>query len=488
MNTARRIAKNAAVSYAAQIIVTLLSLILSIYMARKLGSDVFGKYSFAAGFTALFAVFLDLGFGTLIVREVARDKSQAAKYAGNIMVIRTVLAFAFLLLMAVIITLMDYPRDTFLAVLILGISLSFNAFSGIFMQTFQAFERMEYNAFVSVTGQLVTVALGLAAVFLGYGLIGVVSAFAIGNLVRFVVSLLISSSRFAKPRIEIDISFWKSAAKSALPLGLLPIAATISTRADTIMLSVMKGDAAVGWYNAANNLVLGLHDIPWLLMSVVLPVMSASFVSSPSSLRTIYEKSSRLLLFLGVPMAAGLSLLSDRIVLFLYGAEFAPSVGALRILSWSLLLVFLAHPLYFTLVSMNRQNQAAVVVGFSAALNVLLNLILIPSLSYVGAAIAALTSGVVTTVLYFFLVSKRLHVPPLHKVAIKPLIACLAMGVLVYLGNAINLFLLIGLAAVLYFVVLWLLKAFPQEDLNLVKEIIRIPKPGLRSTKRRPDQ
>ena len=74
MKTVQRIAKNTAALFAAQFVVSILSLVLSIAITRSLGDVIFGKYSFALAFTALFAVFLDLGYNTLLIRDVARDK------------------------------------------------------------------------------------------------------------------------------------------------------------------------------------------------------------------------------------------------------------------------------------------------------------------------------------------------------------------------------------------------------------------------------
>ena len=42
--------------------------------------------SFWLAFTGIFGVFSDLGLSTLTIREVARDKSSASKYLGNIAV------------------------------------------------------------------------------------------------------------------------------------------------------------------------------------------------------------------------------------------------------------------------------------------------------------------------------------------------------------------------------------------------------------------
>ena len=80
MNTVQTIAKNTGVLFVANIITSILSLILVIYIARYLGDVIYGKYSFALVFTGMFGVLTNLGMDQLIIREVARDKSKASKY------------------------------------------------------------------------------------------------------------------------------------------------------------------------------------------------------------------------------------------------------------------------------------------------------------------------------------------------------------------------------------------------------------------------
>ncbi|MDP2718346.1 MAG: flippase [Dehalococcoidia bacterium] len=475
MSVVQRVVKNAAALYIAQIAVTLLGLVLTIFMARELGSANFGKFSFAAGFTAIFAVFLNLGLDTLMVREIARDKSLASKYMGNIFIIKAVLAVIVFVSIVLVLKLIKYPADTSMAVLIFGVSIVFTGFSFIFLQTIQAFERMEYNALISVASQIVLVSLGLSALFLGYGLIGVVSAFAISSLFRLILSFLICRQKFAGPKVETDFKFWKIIGKRALPLGVIPLAAIITQRADIVMLSGFKGDSAVGWYNAAVNIPLGFAQVPWLLMVALLPMMSASFMNSRDTLIFIFEKSSKFLLILALPMAVGMFLLSDRIILVLLGNEYYPSISALQILSWKLLLNFLGTPMSSALISMNKERQVAIISGLSAVINITLNLILIPPFSYTGAAAASITTQFITFLIYYYFTSNNLKRLPLHKLALKPAVACVAMVIFVKLAASLNMFLIIGLAAVIYFLTLWALKPFDRDDIRLLKEIIRVP-------------
>ena len=77
MDTTKRIAKNTAVLFFAQIISYIIAFIYTMYTARYLGSAGFGILNFAVSFTGIFAILCDLGLQTLTVREVSRDKSLA---------------------------------------------------------------------------------------------------------------------------------------------------------------------------------------------------------------------------------------------------------------------------------------------------------------------------------------------------------------------------------------------------------------------------
>ncbi|MGB2840858.1 MAG: oligosaccharide flippase family protein [Halobacteriota archaeon] len=142
MNTIQRIAKNTAALFAAQFVVAILSLVLAIFIARSLGDVIFGKYSSALAFTALFAVFSDLGYNTLLIREVARDKSQAGKYPNNVLCMRALLSLVIFALIVITINVMGYPADTKNVVCLFGIYTLIISLSAVFKVTFRAFEKM----------------------------------------------------------------------------------------------------------------------------------------------------------------------------------------------------------------------------------------------------------------------------------------------------------------------------------------------------------
>jgi len=473
MNTIQRIAKNTAALFAAQFVGTILSLVLTIYIARSLGDVIFGKYSFALAFTAIFAVFSDLGYNTLLIRDVARDKSQAGKYLNNVISMRALLSLVIFALIVIAINLMGYPADTKNVVYLFGIYTLIGSFSAVFKVTFRAFEKMEYEAGITTLVNIIKVSSGLLVLFLGYGLIELALVFLFSGIFDVLFSFLVCERRFVKPKMELDFDFWKSTIKIALPLSMLSIFGLIYGRIDTIMLSMMEGDAVVGWYNAAYGLVLAFKPIPQLFMNALFPLMASYHVSSKDSLKMIYEKSFKYLFILGLPLAVGITLLADRFILLFYGEQFYPSIIALQILAWDVLLIFLYWSLAFTLVSIDKQKQMIVIAGCTALINIILNLILIPPFSYIGAAIATIVAEGFLIISYLYLNHRYLCMICIHKTIAKPIYACAMMGLFIYQFNEINLVFLIIVAIILYFGSLYLLKGLSNEEISLFKQILK---------------
>lgn len=476
MSTVQRIAKNTAVLYAAYITAAILGLVLTIYVARILGDVTYGKFTFAIIFAGFFGILTNLGMNAIIIREVARDKSKASKYLGNIVILRIILAVIVLALIVVVINAMDYPPDTVTAVYIFGGYTIITSLANIFRVTFRAFERMEYEAGVNVLERVITTSLGLLVLVMGFGLIELAYVFLIAGIINLFLSYWLCAGKFARPKFEIDLGFWKETIKIAIPFSLSNIFVLIYVRIDTVMLSVMKGDAVVGWYNAAYNLVLGFEPIVFVFMTALFPIMSRFFISSEESLKITYEKSFKYLVLVGLPISVGGMVLAGRIIPFLFGGEFINSIVALQILIWDCLLLCMYRPILYLLGSINRQGSMALIGAIGALINVGLNLLLIPRWSYIGAGITTLITEVLVTIASWYVASKYFYRLPMHKIMAKPLIASIVMGAIVYWlsqATTINLLWLIVLGVVSYLALLYLTKALSKDDIALLKQIIR---------------
>ncbi len=473
MSTARKVAKNAAVLLASQTVGKILRFLLVIFIARYLGNIGFGKYAFAISFTILFSILADMGLNTLITREIARDRSRASTYLGSALITKFTLALITFAVIAIVINLMHYPNATITAVYIAAFALIFNSLSSTLTTVYQAFERMEYGAIIDVSVGALALVLTLLVIFLRYGLLVVMSVYLLQSIVSLTLNSLIVSKKFVKPIFMLNRKLGFDLLRTAVPMGLAGIFVTIYYRIDTVMLSTMKGDAVVGWYSAAYSLIFGLMFIQSSFNTAIFPVLSRLSTDSPNSLKMVYERSFKYLFSMGLPIAVGTTLLAKRVILPIYGQEYINSAGALQILIWSLAFIFVNGLLSNILIVTNREKQNAYIVGGGAALNIGLNLLLITSLSYRGAAIATVASELFFFIASSIILSKSIAPSPLFKVYKKPLLAALIMGVFIAEFYYLSILILIPTAIIIYIAILFITRTFDNEDRSLVKQIFK---------------
>jgi O-antigen/teichoic acid export membrane protein len=474
MNTIKTIAKNTGVLAISQVITTILGFFLLIYIARYLGEVEFGKYSFAVSFTALFIIFADLGISNLIIRELARNKGLTSEYLTNVSIIKLILSFVAFGFIALTINLMDYPQDTTYAVYLFGVHMILTSFAQAFRAIFQAFEKMEYTAVVMILEQIILISLVLFILFSGYGLIELAYVYVFVGIVDVTLSFFIVLIKIAKPKPTINFSLWKTLVIGSIPFGLNALFGVLFFKIDTVMLSVFKGDAAVGIYNAAYVPLLALTGIiPYMVASALYPVMSRYFISSKDSLGVFTGLASKYMAIIGFPIGIGCFILADQFIALFYAGQFSASVIAFHILALFIPLRFVSSITGTLLTAINRQSLRTISVGFSALFNIVLNAAMIPYLSYIGASIATVLSEVFLYFVFIYFINKHYKKLGLHKHFIKPLIASLMMGGFVFYFKGVNLLLLIILASLVYFMILIMLKTFTQEDKDIFKQIVK---------------
>lgn len=473
MSTARRIAKNTTVLFVSQIITYVIGFFITIYTVRYLSVEGFGTLSTALALTGIFVVFTDLGLGTLTVREVARDKSLTRKYVGNTTVMKLILSvFTFFLTIATV-YIIGYPEQTINVIYIITISFIFNAFSGIFYAIFQSYEKMEYQSVATILNSVVMLIGTLLAIYFKLDVIAFALVYLIANGVNLIYNFVIYTWKFYLPKIEVDLAFWKPTIKEALPLSITSIFAIIVFRVDTVMLSIMKGTVAVGFYNAAYRLMEALIFFPAVYTTSIFPFFSSLYVSSQKPLKSAYEKSFKYLTILSLPISVGTTLLADQIILLIFKTAYTPSILTLQIVIWILPFTFINYILGSLLTSMNKQYTVMKITIACLVLNVGLNLILIPIYSYLGAAFVTVVTDAFAVVLSFYVVSQLVSRVKVHRVIVKPVIACIIMALFI-LNFKMNLFLVIFISTIIYFTVLVALKTFTPEDYDLFKQILNI--------------
>lgn len=482
MNTVQRIFKNAAALFVAQGFTLASQVVIALLIANRMGDDEFGRYSSALAYMLFFLFGTSLGYTTVVIREVSRAKELAGKYYGNVIATRLFLmGVGYIILVCVVHFLGDslgLVPDTRFFIYILSLYTASILLGDIHRAIFRAFEKMEYETLTVIIREVLRTGLGTIVILVYEDLRLLVLVFLIPGILDLLISMYLCRRSFTKPRLEIDWGFQWQTLKIAIPIGMLTVFGVINARADTAMLTAWEDQEVVGWYNAAIMFSFGLKPLQLMFMNALLPLASIYYVSSKDMLKILYEKAVKMMVIIGLPMAIGLTMLADRFILFLFGADFEKADVALQILAWDIFLVYLGGPLAQILVAMNRQNQMALVVPAGAALNVVMNCILIPEYSYKGAAIATIISGVTIGIAYFYLVSKHLTILPVHKILISPLIAGATMAGFIYLCGDLNLAIIIIASVVIYFAMLYVARGISKDDIEMIKQLRKSPSSG----------
>ncbi len=474
MSTARTIAKNTAVLFAATIISYILAFFVNIYIARYLGAEGFGILSLAIALTGIFTIFTDLGLNTLTIREVTRDKVLTNKYLFNTSIIKIFLAFLTFGLIFTTVNIIGYPEEVSYVIYIITLSVIFTAFTNIFNSMFQAYEQMEYMSIGNILNSVIL----FTGVIIGTTYKLDISFFATIYLVASVFVLIYSFItyiwKFPKPKINLDLSFWKSTLKEALPFGATSIFGSIYYWIDSVMLSQMVGNEVVGWYNAAYRLMMVFLAIYTVYLAAIFPAMSKFYKTSDEYLRFSYERSYKYLLIVSLPIAVGITLLADKIILLIYGNGYIPAIFALQILIWTIPLLFINGLSGYLLNAINRQTVLTKIIFIGAVLNIILNLILIPNFSFIGSSFATVITELSLSPLLFHVLFKANYADrrSLSKDLPNIIASNAVMAILIVILRDINLFLLILIAAIVYFAATYLFKALDEIDISLIKHLL----------------
>ncbi len=397
---ARSIAKNTLAQIIGKIISAGLGLVITVILTRYLGLEGYGQYTFVLVFVSLFGVIGDWGLNLITVREASKNLGEAGSLIGNVLVIRMFLAAAAAILSIVAVNITGYNQDVRLWVAIASIYLLAISLKTSFQIVFNIKLKMENWAVSEVAANLTALIFIVMLVGLNAGLTEILWAFNVGHLVAALIAGGLAY-RLLPLNLKLITLNSKYLLIESFPMGALMVLFTVYNRIDTLILNYYHGSAAVAIYGAAYKifdiLVLGAA----YFANSVLPVISNLAVKNRAELKKVFQRSFLVLLVMGLGVAGGNFIFAPLGIKIIGGEEFAASVEPLRILSLALIVSYFNHLGGFTLIAMGKQWWSFGVAVIALAVNIILNLWLIPIYSYNAAAFTTfLTEGLIVIISY----------------------------------------------------------------------------------------
>jgi O-antigen/teichoic acid export membrane protein len=458
--------RNSVLVVGARALAKLAVFVVVVLLWRHLGADAYGRFATMIVYATLVGIIADLGLQTVFIRDASRDRTVVARYLGNLLSARLLLSLLALVILAGALRLLSpslFPYTLAAFVLLLTTS-----YSSLLRAVFYIRGRLGYEAIAIVAESLLLLGLTIGAIQQHATWDAFLWVYSASYLFTCLFAFGVIRWRWhERVTIALEPAFVRRVLAAGLPLALAFTITTVYAQLDIVLLQLFKNFQVVGWYSAANKYIDAVAWVPQSAMGAVFPALSLLAAGDRRRLVFAYEKSYKMLAILGLPLAIGAVVTADSIVHATRGFE--QSIPALRILAPSVALLFVNNAFIYTLTAINRQLDFTRLALFTLAVNVILNLVLIPPYGYLGAAVASTITEVALFAGGWWLL--RRHLASLSIVgSIAPVLAsAAAMGIVVYLIRAWPLAVVIVLGAAVYLAGLLLTRALSPEEWSIVR-------------------
>ena len=302
---------------------------------------------------------------------------------------------------------------------------------------------------------------------------GIAFGYILANTIALAYEYYVLNKHITKPKFELDIEFCKQITLLSIPFAITSLLYTIYYSIDVVMLTNMVGTYPTGIYNATYKLIAVLNLFYSVYTAVIFPVMSRFFEDDESMLLVSFEKSIKYLMMAIIPLAVATVFYSTDIIHLIYGHEYDAASSVLSILIWTVCLLFISGACNTLLNASHKEVTVTKIYTMAAIFNIVLNLFMIPYLSYDGAAITTVLSDILIVCLQAYVIYRLGHRPnkKLYSDLIKIILGSIVLGTALYLLN-INMWLAIPVGIIIYLAAIWILKFFDDDDKYVIKEIL----------------
>lgn len=389
--------RNAGWLIGGRVVQMLLSLVVGIITARYLGPGNYGLISYGTAYVTFFTSLCTLGLTSVIVKDLVDDPDHQGQSLGTSIFLRIVSSVLAMIFIVGIVFVIDASEPlTITVVALCSLGLVFRAFE-MFNYWFQAQYRSKVTAVVTLIGYVATSAYKIVLLAMGKD----VRWFALATTVDYVVIaalLLIVYKKSGGPRLQVSFVKGRELLGVSYHYILASMMVAVYGQTDKLMLKQMLDETAVGYYATATSVCTMWTFVLQAIIDSVYPTILRLKKTDQSA----YEKKNRQLYAIVFYISCGVSLLfglfGDLAIKILYGEEYLPASGVLKMVTWYTAFSFLGVARNAWVVSEGCQKYLKYMYGVAAATNVLLNFLLIPVLGAVGAALASLITQILTSI------------------------------------------------------------------------------------------
>ena len=410
MATSRKIA----LLFGAENINAIIGWIALLFVARKMGAEVLGEFSYAMSLVGGFTFLAFFGFRMAHVKRIS-EGLDLGKCIGTFLSIRLFLISFMLFVFAsfywiwtVLLEKEFYDIKTpYLLLFILIYYIIFLAI-GVVRATFSGLEQSARVAIPNIVGTTARSLLFICTAFLGWGVIWLAASELIGILIISIISLwYFRDYPISKP----DKETFNSYKLFAFPVAAASIFGVLKQYLDKIFIGVFWAATDVGLYFGVQRIAIFIGTMALAIEEMLLPSVSKLHSKSENKeIKSLIYDTERYVAMVCIPIVAMTVVWSSEIIEVFISREFLPATRILQLLALAALIRVVNRPWSIALRGSDRPDLTSMINIFSSVINIMLMIILVPKeiphlglsnlpgLGGEGAALALLISELILSI------------------------------------------------------------------------------------------
>jgi len=392
---ARDVAVSLSSQMAGKVAHVALSLAVSLSVIRYLGPSGYGEFAYVLAVAGLLGLLADFGLSKLAVREVARRDTHEGAVLGTVIVTRLVLGAGAAGVGQLALVALGASPAVRAAAAVLSVVFVAEAVLTVVVM-FQVRLHQQYEALVRTTIKLLELVFVLVCIAADASLVTLMAGLAGASATGAALATILARRRYGL-QLSVDAGLARYLLRQALSAGPATIIGAAFLRVDIVVLGALRPAEDVGIYGAAFQPIEYLLLSTAVIVGVLLPLLARYHGTDHERFEAVYRRGTESMVAATVPVVIVVWLLGPELVRLLYGEGLAAIVGPMRVLTVCLVLMSVNAWQSFVLLAGGRQAMTLAYDAPALAMNIGLDLLLIPWLTYNGPGYATLLSSIFVT-------------------------------------------------------------------------------------------
>ena len=398
-----KVAKNAIWIIACKLVQAVLNLVVTMISARYLGPAGYGIINYAASLVAFAVPIMQLGLNSIIVMEIVNNPETEGEALGTSMLLCFLSSFLSIAgVVAFTLIANRTETETIKICFVYSLLLVFQSIE-ILQYWFQAKLLSKYTSIFMLIAYTIVSAYKIVLLITNQSIYW----FALSQALDFlIIDICLVVTYKIKGEYKLSVSLKR--ARLLLSKGhyyIIPgLMITIFAQTDRVMIKLMIGDEATGYYSAAVTCAGMLSFVFTAIIDSFRPVIFESKKKSTNDFEKNVKHLYTIVIYLSLVFSLAVTIFARVIVMILYGKDYMPAITALRIVVWYTTFSYLGSVRNIWILAENQQKFLWIINLMGAILNVILNFVLIPIIRINGAALASLITQIFTNVIVGYII------------------------------------------------------------------------------------